>query len=394
MHDKTIIEMASTFPRWEGDTEPGFVYAFCKRISSNYNVIALAPHYPGAKQKEDISKIKVYRFKYFITGMQKLAYQSGIPNNIKNNKSLLLLIPFFLFFNCIYLIRLIKNIDIDIIHAHWIIPQGLVAVIAKVISGKKIPILITSHGSDLFSFNSYLMHKLKIWVISKCNHITVVSNAMKDYLLELGIEKDKISVIPMGIDLKNSFYPKANTPIKKNSVLFVGRLIPEKGVDVLIESLKFISPGLTGVTLNIVGSGPEKERLEILADKIDYRHTVNFIKAMPNSELPDIYRQHQIFVIPSIGNEGLGLTTIEAIGCGCTVIASDFKAIEDIIKHNDSGIIVPQKSPKELGRAINTLLTDTNKAQSLSKKAMIHVQERFDWDQIAKKYSELIDSIS
>ncbi|THB66163.1 MAG: glycosyltransferase family 4 protein [Gammaproteobacteria bacterium] len=394
---KSIIEMASTFPRKKNDTEPKFIYELCKRLTSNFKVIVLAPHSLDAKTEETIDGIVVKRFKYFFSKMQKLAYDGGIANNIKNNRLVALLIPFFLFFNCIALIRILKSEKIDAIHAHWIIPQALVAIIARFICNKNVPILCTSHGGDLYCFDNWLFRKLKIFILKRCEAISVVSSMMKDDIVSWGINANKISVLPMGTDLKNCFYDDKSIQKKDNGILFVGRLVPKKGVNVLIEALKYIPDTITNFRLDIVGDGPERQNLEELTVKLKLNHKVHFLGAKKYDELPAIYRQYPISIVPSItadngDREGFGLVCVEAIGCGCSVVASNYGAITDIIEDGKTGIIVKQNSPKDLGEAITSLLVNPDLVSNISTNAMKSVA-KFDWTCISDKYSTLIEEI-
>lgn len=395
---KVILEMASTFPRWESDSEPRFIFEFCKRINSDFNVKVLAPHFAGAKIHEEMEGIEVSRFKYFITSLQKLAYEGGIANNIKNNKWVICLIPLFFIANIYSLVKTLRNNEIDIIHAHWIIPQGFAAVIARLFIRKKIPILCTSHGGDMYCFDSYLMRKLKVYIFNRCKKITVVSSIMKKDLISWGVDESKISVISMGVDLQNTFYPDNSIPRKKKTVLFVGRLVPKKGVDVLIRSLNCIPDNLCDISIDIIGSGPERENLQQLAIDEGVDNLVNFLGARSYSELPAIYRQYSIVVVPSVtapngDREGLGLVTIEAIGCGCAAIASDFEAVFDVIENGNTGIIVKQNSPIELAEAIQTLMSDTVLHADFSERAREYVVNKYDWQNIAEKYSALFSKM-
>ncbi len=394
---KSILEMTSTFPRGANDTEPRFIYELCKRLSSNFNIIILAPHSPNAKTKETMDGISVKRFKYFFSKMQKLAYDGGIANNIKQNRLIALLVPFFLFFNCISLIKILRHEKIDAVHAHWVIPQGFVAIVAKFISRKKIPILITSHGGDLYCFDNYLFRKLKVFILNQCEAISVVSTMMKADLISWGIDKNKISILPMGTDIKNTFNCLSQIKRRKNHVLFVGRLVSKKGVDVLIKSIEYISNKITDFQLDIIGDGPEKLHLENLTKKLNLTSKVKFLGPKKHNQLPEIYQQYLISIVPSItadngDREGFGLVCVEAMGCGCAVIASDYGAIHDIIKHNVNGVIIPQNSPKDLGEAISSLLTNPIAIGSISSNAIKTVQ-KFDWNHIAQKYTHLIKSI-
>jgi len=158
---RSILVLASTYPRWEKDVEPAFVHFLCRELSSHYRVIVLAPHYPGARRQEEMDGILVYRFRYFFPFAEYLAYNGGILANLKNNRLKMFLLPFFVCSQLFNILRLCRKYEISLIHAHWLIPQGLLATIARRLSCRKVKILCTAHGGDLFSLRSGVLQQLK-----------------------------------------------------------------------------------------------------------------------------------------------------------------------------------------------------------------------------------------
>src|SRR3989339_912533 len=120
---KNILILTSTFPRWEGDTDPPFVYELCKRLRINYLVHVLCPHAQGTKLKEVFNGIAVERFRYFFKRSQTLAYEGGILNRLKSNSWRYAIVPFFIIGELVATVRLLSNMKIDLINAHWLIPQ-------------------------------------------------------------------------------------------------------------------------------------------------------------------------------------------------------------------------------------------------------------------------------
>ena len=125
---KNLLVLTSTFPRWDGDSEPRFIYDLCSRLSSHFNVIVLAPHAEGAMQEELMGHIKIYRYRYAPDIWEKLAYEGGITASLRDRKLNWILLPTFILSQFLAIRKIIKREDIDIIHAHWIIPQGMLAI--------------------------------------------------------------------------------------------------------------------------------------------------------------------------------------------------------------------------------------------------------------------------
>jgi N-acetyl-alpha-D-glucosaminyl L-malate synthase BshA len=397
-----ILTITSTFPRWTGDTEPPFIFNIVKNLkkyNSNLKVVVLAPHYKGAKTEETLSGIKIYRFKYFIGRWEKLCYQGGIMANIKKNKFLYLLIPVFLFLQFLAIKKIIKKEKIDIIHIHWFFPQGLLVALYKRIFNKNIKIICTVHGGDIFNLQGKLFDLLKSYIFKNVDAITAVSNAIKKEILKYKINPAKINVIHNAIDTNifnsnrsaKSILLKQKYNISSFCLLFVGRLVEKKGVIYLINAMPAILSMLLKTKLLIIGDGPELSRIKERVKKLKLQDNVLFAGKIGNNELPDYYKAADIFIGPSIiasdyDTEGFGIVFIEAMACGTPVIATNVGGITDIIKHNQTGILIPQKNPDAIADAVVDLLKNTKKREQLSLNGREYVKNNFNWEEQSLKY--------
>jgi len=389
--------LASTFPRWKDDVEPPFVYELCRRLSEHFAVYVLAPHAPGAELEELLDGIHVTRYRYFISPWQSLAYHGGILANLKQNPMRYALLPFFLIGQLIAFIRLLHRRRYACIHAHWLIPQGLTAIACRWIIKSPPPVIVTSHGGDLFGLKGRLLTRLKRYIVRQSTAVTVVSHAMQDAMRALDSQADHIRVIPMGVDLQHRFTPPVERQ-KTGVILFVGRLIEKKGLKYLIDAFPSILSKHPQVNLRIVGDGPEKERIkeQILDQNLSLR--VEFNGALSNDVLPQIYRLADVVVFPSIiaGNrdrEGFGLVLVEALGCGCAAVVTDLPAMRDIVEHGKSALVVPQKDSAQLAKKICDLLGDDKLRQTIGGQGRAYVLQKFDWEIISGHYKDLIHSV-
>lgn len=395
---KQLLIVTSTFPRWEDDEDPPFIFELCNRLKKDYTIQVLAPHFPGSQRKANLSGIQVRRFRYFITPLEKLAYHGGIVPKLKKNPFLYILLPFFIVGELLALIKLLRHQEFDLIHAHWLIPQGLVAVLACYLTGSKIPLLLTSHGGDLFGLQGILMNRIKRWVILKSDSLTVVSRSMSKEVKRLGADHKRVHVISMGVDLKKRFVP-AKSRRNNDSLLFVGRLVEKKGLHYLIHALPLILKRHPQVTLRIAGDGPEKINLKRVCENLGINANVRFLGAVKNELLPALYQRSDVVVFPSViaddgDREGFGLVLVEALGCECPAIVTDLPAIQDIIVDGKTGLVVPQKNIRKLAEKVILLLGDQKLRELLGSEGRRHVLGNFDWTIIVEKYKKLIDSIS
>lgn len=385
-----ILVITSTFPRWEGDTDPPFVFELCRRINRALEVIVLCPHYPGTKSRERVQDITVARFRYFPEKWEKLAYDGGILNKIRQSRWYYLAVPFFILGELMATVQLLRKEDIALINAHWLIPQGLIALIARYCTRSSAALVCTLHGGDIFALNSRIATALKRFVLKRSTAVLAVSTAMQETVISLGAARSRVHVIPMGVDLHHSFVP-SNREKKKKSLLFVGRFVEKKGLPYLIEAMPLVLQKHPDAHLIIAGHGPDEVALTEQIASLKLRDTVTCIGAVENTKLPGIYQAAEIVIFPSIidsrgDTEGFGLVMVEALGCECAVIASDLPAIHDTIRDNETGIIVEQKNIRKLADKIIHLLDNPGMRQRLGRQGRNYVLERYDWEITAEKY--------
>lgn len=390
-----ILVLTSTFQRWENDTDPPFIYTLCEQLAKQHCCYIVAPHTKGAKPKETLAdNIHVYRYRYFFAAGETLAYDGGILNKLARKPWRLLLLPLLLLSQLFTTTYLLRKQSIDLIHAHWIIPHALTALLSRFLSGKSMPILCTAHGSDLYKFNHPFFNRLKKILLQKTDHLTVVSKGMQDYCQQqLNIKTDKISIIPMGTDFE-LFSQNPAIPKDVNTLVYIGRLIESKGVHILIKALSEVIKTIPTVKLQLVGDGPYKEQLIDLSRSLQLQQNIVFHGPKHQAELPDILSTASIAVVPALQPEGFGLSMVEAMGCECAVIASDSPAAREIIEHGISGLLVTAHDVQALAMNILSLLHAPKKIIAIGHRARKSVTARYHWDNTTQKFLNLLDRLT
>ena len=394
-HRLRVLVLTSTFPRWENDTEPAFIFELSRRLTVSFDVTVLSPRTPGSKRKENMAGLRVIRFPYFFSQWEKLAmHGGGILNQLKTNPAYYLMVPFFLLGQLLAIIRLVRNEHFDLIHAHWLIPQGFIAALGMWIAGKNVPLLCTSHGGDLFALKGKGLQRLKRRIMDKSAALTVVSKAMKKTVVDMGVAPDKVEVIPMGVDLKGLFTPDPGVQRKTDELLFVGRLVEVKGLQILLDAMPKVLAKHPGIRLVVAGAGPLESELRASAAKLNMTDCVDFLGMVPQLKLPSLYQQATLAVFPFIVTksgvqEGFGLVVVEAMGCCCPVIAGDLPAIQDTVVHEENGLIFPSGNAQVLADSILKLLDDPEFRARLAGEGRKSVVQNFDWEIIAGRYAEI-----
>lgn len=388
--------LTQVFVRHPNDTIAPFLFIISKTLSSlGVQVSVVCPHDKGLMRREVIEGIEITRFKYAPEKYEILAYR-GVMHELVLKKALNLFI--FLIFILSFTFEAIKFVrknDSDIIHSHWWIPTGLVGVIIARLTGK--PLVITSHGTDIFILGKFVRMKfLARWVFNQAKMITVVSNALKKRLIDdLHISHEKIKVIPMPVDLER-FYPLKME--KTIDILCIGRLIERKGIDILVNAVEKLKSYNEGIKTVIIGTGPEKGRLLNMIKEKCLENNVNFIDTVPNDELIQYYNLSKVFVLPTITDwkgetEGLGVVLLEALSCKTPVVGTDTGGIPDIVKNNETGLLVKEKDVDGLADAIQKLLDDKKLREKIAEKGYEYARTMFNPKKISSEFLDVYNDL-
>ncbi len=278
-----------------------------------------------------------------------------------------------------------------IVHAHWIILPGLVARLLRR------PFLLTSHGADLFALRGRLALWLKRWVLRGAADITVVSKAMAPLVVSLHGGAKPI-IAPMGVNLADRFTPDPTVSREPEHLLFVGRLVEKKGVDLLLAALPAVLKLVPQAHLSIVGHGPLEDSLKAQAVRLGVSAHVTFTGPVAAAELPCWYRRAALFIAPfreaeSGDQEGFGLVLVEAIGCGCPVVTSDIPAVSGVVALSRGASQVPAENVTALAEAISERLLHPDRLVP-SQEEIEKLEERFGWGVVAARYVTLLERLS
>lgn len=399
-----VLVTATTFPRWANDPQPPFVQILSKRLAEFFSVAVLCPYAKGAKEFEENAGFSIYRYKYLPFGLGTLAYDGGIVPKLKQNKLNYLQVPSFILMQFVKVLQLVKLLSIEVIHAHWIIPQGLIAVIYKTFINSKVKILVTSHGGDILGFRGIVGTVLKRFVLRRIDRLTVVSNALRDEAVKYGCTCD-IQVSPMGIDTRTFSPDRSDASIRSEYgiigpfLLFVGRLVEKKGVEYLIRAMPKVLASQPSTKLLIVGDGPLKKQLEELTNGLQLQEGIIFAGSKPHEQLPSYFASADIFIGPSIvaesgDSEGFGLVFAEAMSCGTPVIASDLPAVRDIVIDGKTGFLVRQKDSTQIAERIIDVLSTVDALDLMRTTARDHIVKNFEWDIVTQNYVKLIEEMT
>ena len=227
--------------------------------------------------------------------------------------------------------------------------------------------------------------------ISKCSHLVAITEQVKRLYSNL-IDRDKISVIPLGVNTK-LFRPTTRNKRKQEfELLFVGSLYPIKGAKYLIRSMKYVVREEEEVKLRIIGEGPEKKRLELLAKRLGLRDKVIFEGFVPHNKIVRYYQNCDIFCFLTLG-EPFGIAILEAMACGKPVVASNIGGPAEIVKDSETGFLVNPKNVRLVAKKIIQLIKNEKLREKMGRKARRTVMEKYSLEKISEKYHRLYCSL-
>ncbi len=396
-----VCLLTSNFPRWDGDATTPFVLHLAQDlIKLGWQVEVLAPHAAGAARHEILHGVPVWRFRYlWPASQQTVCYQGGALINLRMHRTNWLKLPLLVFFEWLALMALLLRRRYDLINAHWILPQGLVAAAAGRLY--RVPVVITAHGSDVFGLRGWPMAWFKRSALRCATAVTVNSSATEAEVLRIAPGLQCVHRIPMGITgripaveaaggVVRGRYRRGHGPL----LVFVGRLVEEKGVDDLIRAVAIVADALPDVTAIILGEGPDRPRMEALSAELGVGDRIVFLGWMQPDAVPDYLSAADVFVGPSKraksgGVEGQGLTFIEAMLAGTPVIATRSGGIVDAVQDGRTGLLVSENEPEEIAAAIRRLVRNPELAQRLAARGREMVMSEFSRETTAHAFNAL-----
>ena len=287
--------------------------------------------------------------------------------------------------------------DLDIIHSadSWY-PFTYQAVK----TGK--PTVATQWENIPFNVHGNPYMKIQEYNRQHVSHFIAITQKAKEALITEGVNPDKISVIPAGLDC-DRFKPTAKNANKfgisgnATKILFVGRLTPEKGIFDLLHAFALMLKNHPNVELLVAGTGTPRMQTEItaLAENLKIKSNVKFLGSIGYSDMAEVHNLADIFCLPSIETrfwaEQFGYSMVEAMACEKPVVSTFTGSIPEIVKNRVTGILVEQKNPGALEAALEELLLDKRKREEFGKNGRAWVLEVFEANKVAKQLATLYE---
>jgi colanic acid/amylovoran biosynthesis glycosyltransferase len=381
-----LLVVASTYPSGTDDGTPAFVRDLALAEAAEFDTVVLVPRVPGAAMAEERGGLTVRRFRYFPRRWEDLA-DGAIIENLRRRRSRWLQVVPFVLAEAAALRRELRRHRPDVLHLHWIVPQGL----AALLTGRRVPWLVTTLGGDVYALSDPVSARLKRAVLRRAGAVTAMNADMTARLVAQGAPAQATYVMPMGADVELVRAAAAGERRVPGRILFAGRLVEKKGLAVLLDALRRV--GTPGWSLEVVGDGPLRRRLEAASAGLP----VTFRGALPRAELARAYGHSEVVVVPSVAaasgdQDGLPVALLEAMAAGCAVVASRIAGIDAAVVDGDSGLLVPPGDAGALAAALDGLLADPDRRAKLGVAASTRAEE-FSVAAVGARYRALLRQV-
>jgi glycosyltransferase involved in cell wall biosynthesis len=265
-----------------------------------------------------------------------------------------------------------------------------------------VPLVITSTENIRYpGWDDEKRAQFKAEVLSAADFFFALTPDARDVLLHEGVQREKIALIPFGIDLNRLKPSTANrTWLEKYRIApddfvitFAGRLVREKGIYDLASAI----PSLDGKRLRVlyVGSGPERKRLDSFIEQRGLATIASIHDALPYGEMQNLYAMSHVVVLPSLPTSGLreqfGMTLVEAMACGKAVVATHCGSMPWVV--GDAGLLVEPGSSQSLAESLNRLRSDAGLREELGDRGRRLAEERYDKRRVAEQIETVFRSL-
>lgn len=351
-------------------------YEISRRVADRgHNVTILTCRFPGQPAEEIVDGMKIHRI--------------GLSRNPKTGGARKTVLPIFSYI--IKTARRAMKLAPDLIHCNTYFPVYPGKMAAR---SKGVPLVSTFH--DIYGMRGWiesqrslvwgLLGHLATTIAARLPHdrIISVSPQCKQKLINLGIQEDKITVIPNGVDLK--IFDSTRVEKVPNQILYVGRLVDFKHVDWLIQAFAEVLKEVSSAKLKIVGGGPERGNLEVLVKKLGLQAHVTFTGITPTYEaVTRYYNESEVFVLPSTV-EGEAIVLKEAMAACLPLIAMNIpgSGVLSLMRDGKNGFLLESGRPKLIAEKLVHLLQNEKLRKEMGAAGRKFV-EKYDWDVIAER---------
>ena len=389
-----ILMIATSYPKYIGDATAPFIAEIAAGVASHGHAVRMVLPAHKAFQHQPIERgveFVVYRYAPH-PSLAVWGYAESLHADVGLRRNTLLALPFGVGASFVAMIRQILRSRPDVIHAHWLLPNGVPALVAAALF--RIPLVISMHGSDVsMAERNALFRAVARLIFRFCAAATACSGDLYRRALALGADPQTTSVLPYGVTA-DAFNPglsnrewvfeRYGVPTNVPLLVAVGRFVYKKGFGVLIQALATIRQRHPETRLILAGYGDLHEEYVQIARAADIADAVILPGQVSRDDVALLIASADVYCVPSVHDEsgnvdGLPNALLEGMSAGCAIVASAIAGIPDVLTDGVDALLVPPADAQALAAACVQLLDDTALRARLGSAARSRVFDGLTW---------------
>ncbi|MCS6841789.1 MAG: glycosyltransferase family 4 protein [Roseiflexus sp.] len=398
-----ILMLTSSYPKYVGETTAPFIESIAVALARRQHTVhVVAPYHPDVRRAPIEHGVRLHFYRYAPhRALNVYGYAESLRADVGLRQAALAAAPFALAASLRALLHLTRRYQFDLIHAHWVLPNGAPALIAARL--RRLPLVVSLHGSDVYlAYKGWILALSAAAVFRSAGAITACSRDLCQRAVRLGAPPERTIIIPYGVDA-HAFRPdpragvqvraELNLPPDTPLILAMGRMVYKKGFTYLLDAMPHIRALHPRATLVLAGYGDLYDELKERARRLGVEEAVILPGRLPRDRAAHYVAAADVYVVPSVrddaGNvDGLPNTLLEGMGAARPIVATCTAGIPDIMADGVHGLLVPERNPAALADAIARLLDNRDLAARLGEAARRRVLEELSWDATAARFEE------
>lgn len=393
---EVVVMVTSSYPRFPGDSVGTFMEPIATSVAARgHEVHVVAPWHPLVTRPRVAGGVHFHFYKYApLPSLNVFGYAAAMRADVSLRAAAFMAAPLALSAGWWTAKRVARRHRATIIHGHWVVPGGVTAALAA----PDLPLVISLHGSDVFVAETLAPARVAARAaFRRAGFVTACSADLANRAVALGAPKDRIEVVPYGVDA-GRFRPDPESRPRLRSELGVregqlliaaaGRLVRKKGFEYLIEAVA----ESTDSVLALAGDGTLADELRARAAAAGAADRVRFLGNRTQDDVAALFAAADMIVVPSVrddaGNvDGLPNVVMEALASGTPLVTTDAGGIGAVVEHDVTALIIPERDSGAIAAALHRL-RDADTRKSLGGAARDMVQRRFGWDRTAQQMED------
>jgi glycosyltransferase involved in cell wall biosynthesis len=389
--------LTHNYPRFSGDFSGNFVAALCEEFARQDHRVTVWAPYDRAYNRSLTEPVTLRLYRYaWPARLHRLGYMRSMQSDLALRLEAYALSPAMFAAGINAVTRDARRQRPDVLHAHWVLPNGFIAANASRRLG--IPLAVSVPGSDAqVAAANPLFQRMARFAFDQAGLLTANSADLRDAVIDLGADPAKFDLIFYGTD-PNKMRPSdqgvvalresLQIPADAVVLLGVGRMVHKKGFDLLIRAAAQEALASQGVVLVLVGEGDQLAEWKSLAAALGVADQVRWVGTVPFDQIPVYYNMADVLVNPAVRKpaDGLNVCVLDAMSCAKPVVGTAVAGNPLAIEHGVTGFITSEGDVAALASALATLAADPALRTEMGAAARRRVDEELGWPQLARRY--------